>query len=145
MIQFKTKFKTDLKYDAKKLKALCGKFGVRLVILHGSWAAGRQGKESDVDIGVLVSKGKGKDSRFKLSSALCDVFGEKCDLVILNGAESMIVFLTVINGVVLFEAKAGIFDAFKTTAISRYQDAAKFRQLEKRYLQLAIERNLRNG
>ena len=141
MIRIKQNVKNDLHYDQKKLKALCKKSALQLVILHGSYAAGHVHKESDVDIGILIWKSKTKKSRLNLVHDFCEIFGDKCDLVILNNVESMIAFQTAMKGIPLYEARKGIFSEFKTTAISRYQDAAKFRQVEKRYIQMATERN----
>ena len=140
MIRISENIKSHLNFDENKLKALCKRFALKLVILHGSYATGRVHKESDIDIGVLISKNKIKNARSGLVYEFCELFGEKCDLVILNNVESMIVFQTVMKGIPLYEVRKGTFAEFQTTAISRYQDAAKFRRLEKRYLQLAIER-----
>ena len=140
MIKINENIKSNLKYDHTKLRKLCEKFALKLVILHGSYATGHVHKESDIDIGILFSADKIKKFRSRLVHEFCELFTDKCDIVILNNVESMIVFQTVMKGIPLYEAKTGTFAEFQTTAISRYQDAAKFRRLEKRYLQLAIER-----
>ena len=131
--------KIKLNYDHEKLKKICVKNQIALLVVHGSQVAGQATAESDIDVGLLMKKSNQK-KYFKVIGELADVFGEKCDPVFLNEAESMIAYQVALNGVPLYEAKRGLFDAFMTTSISRYQDARKFRQLEKEYLQEKVKK-----
>ncbi len=133
-----------LNYDQSKLRKLCEKYSLDLVILHGSRATGKLHQESDIDIAVLVGrKNKIKNHRLDMVGNFSELFGDNCDLVVLNHTESMIAYQAATKGILLYEVKRGLFNAFKTVAITRYQDAAKFRRLEARYLQTAIERTPR--
>lgn len=126
---------TGLDYSQHKLRELCKKYGLDLVVLHGSSVSGKLHKESDIDIGILAESASLGRRIFDIQSDFTDLFGERCDLVVLNNTETMIVYQVAVKGVVLYESRKGLFAAFKTTAITRYQDAQKFRRLERRYLQ----------
>lgn len=137
---FYEKFKTAPKipYDQVKLNEVCSKYGISLVVLHGSQARGFSRNDSDVDIALLGEGRVFKKKYFEILRELSQVFGEQLDVVILNNAESMIVHQVALNGIVLYQKKEGFFSDFKTTAVSRYQDAFKFRQLEKYFLKQKI-------
>lgn len=62
---------------------------IRLAYLYGSYATGKSGRLSDVDIGVLLDESLGKMERFKLQLNLIGSVGELLgrdgiDLVIMN-------------------------------------------------------------
>ena len=126
-----------INYDQEKLKQVCETYGLVLVILHGSRVSGILHKESDVDIAILGNSKVILKSRLEVLSRLSDVFGDNVDVVFLNHAESMITYQVALKGVALYESSKGLFATFKTTAISRYQDANKFRSLERQYLDSA--------
>jgi len=121
-------------YNREKLESCCFSQNVSLVVLHGSYARGTATAASDVDIGFMSKSKGGRPDFFDTFSVLADIFGDKCDPVVLNGAESMIAYHVAVNGKPLYEAKPGTFAEFKVSAISRYQDTKKFRVLEKEYL-----------
>ncbi len=130
--------KLNIQINRLKLAKLCRKCGITLVVLHGSYTRGYFTKESDVDVGFLGNARKIKGRYFKVISKLGELFGDKFDPVFLNNAETMIVRQVALYGIPLYEKKKGLFNAFRTTAISRYQDAVKFRRLEELYLQRNI-------
>lgn len=131
MIKFSKKFL----FDQEKLKKFCQRQKINLLILHGSYATGNATKQSDIDIGILLHGHLSREKYWKILSELTEILGDKCDCVLLNEAESMISYQTALNGTPLYERQRGLFDEFAATAVSRYQDAAKFRNLEKEYLQ----------
>jgi len=139
------KLSDEFLFDRQKINEFCKRQSIDLLILHGSYATGNVRKESDIDIGVLVGGELSKNEYWDIISKLTDILGDKCDCVLLNGAESMISFQTATNGVPLYERKKGLFDDFFTTSISRYQDAVKFRNLEKEYLHTHIKEWSENG
>lgn len=117
--------------NQKEFKKLCEKCDLNLVILHGSYVSGNVNKESDIDVAFLVNKEKARNCYLELIAEFSSFFGDKFDPVLLNGAEAMISRQVVLNGVVLYERKESLFNEFKVSTISRYQDAVKFRLLEK--------------
>lgn len=126
--------KLNISFNQHRLRALCRKYGISLIILHGSYARGYFTKNSDVDVAFLANERKMSKKYFDFAAELTELLGDKVDPVHLNNAETMINKQVALNGIPLYESKKGLFNSFRTTAISRYQDAAKFRELEKLYL-----------
>lgn len=128
-----------LEYDKKKLKELCGKYGIDLVILHGSRAKGLATDKSDIDLAVVGDPLRIKSNYYDILSGFSDIFGDRSDVAFLNGAEPMICFQAAMAGVPLFERTEGLFAYYRMKAVNRYNDAKKFRELEKRYIKSAIK------
>ena len=129
-----------MKTQKKKVEALCRKHQIILLILHGSHAKGNPGKQSDLDVGILTKKKIDFEHTMRIFQDFSEVFGDKFDPVILNGAEPLISYQVAIHGKPLFEQKKGVFAAFRVQAVSRFFDSKKFRDLEKIYIKRAIAR-----
>jgi len=130
----------ELKYDQKSINALCKKHNFELLVLHGSYAKGTAGKNSDIDIGILEKNKFNFDNYRKILNDFEDVFGDKFDPVFLNGAEPLISYQVALKGKPLFEKTEGTFNNFRLQAIGRYMDTKKFRDLEKIYIKRAVGR-----
>jgi len=128
----------DLNIDKKRLKNLCQKYSIQLLILHGSYATGNAASESDIDIGILGGKKFDSGSKIDILEDFSEVFGDKFDPVFLNGAEPLISYQVAIHGKPLFEATDGVFQLFRIQAVAKYMDSKKFRDMEKLYLKRAI-------
>ena len=128
----------NLRIDEERLRKLCQKYGILLIILHGSYAKGNERGNSDIDIGILSRKKFDSSNQINILNDLSEVFGDKFDPVFLNGAEPVINYQVAIHGKSLFEEKEGIFQRFRIQAIARYMDSKKFRIMEKSYLKRAI-------
>lgn len=129
-----------LKIDREKIKKLCQKHGIILLILHGSHATGIATSQSDLDIGILSCEKVDSDKYLDILKDFGDIFGDKFDPVFLNGAESMISYRVALLGKPLYEKRKGLFANFRIQAIARYMDSKKFRTLEKLYIKQAIKR-----
>ena len=128
-----------LKIDKKKIEEFSRKYQLLLLILHGSHVKGTNNKQSDIDLGLLGSSTKIMRKKYlDIFSDLADIFGDKADPAILNNAEPLITYQTALNGQPLYEKRKGLFQEFKLQSISRYQDAKKFRELEKAYIKRAV-------
>ncbi len=130
----------SLNIDKRKLASLCPKYGILLVVLHGSYAAGRAGKKSDIDIGILAGQKYDAETRMNLLNDFSDLFGDKFDPVFLNGAEPLISYQVAIHGRPLYEERKGLFQQFQIQAAARYRDTKKFRQMEKMYIKKAADK-----
>ena len=128
----------NLKIDEERLKMLCQKNGILLIILHGSHAKGNVREKSDIDIGILSRKKFDSSMQLNILNELGEVFGDRFDPVFLNGAEPLISYRVAIHGKPLFEDEERIFQRFRIQAIARYMDSKKFRILEKSYLKRAV-------
>jgi len=130
----------DLNYNKENFKKICQKYGLSLVILHGSYAKGIATAKSDIDVGFLGEPKIIKEKYFDILRDFSDFFGDKFDPVFLNGAEAMITYHVARDGIPLYEAKKGLFNVFKVGALARYLDTQKFRLLEKYYIKSSIQR-----
>jgi predicted nucleotidyltransferase len=129
---------TKLKINRERLKKLCQKYHIQLIILHGSYALGRAEDKSDIDIGILSREKFDLNSKLNILNDFSEVFGDKFDPVFLNGAEPLISYQVAIHGKPLFEETEGTFQRFRLQAVARYMDSKKFRDMEKSYMKRAI-------
>jgi len=125
-------------YKSKKIKELCEKHNIKLLILHGSYAKNLTHKDSDIDVGILSNKKIDNKEYFSILRDFGELFGDKFDPAFLNTAEPMINFHVAINGKLLYEDQKGSFANFKIESIAKYNDTKKFRNLEKLYIKKAI-------
>jgi len=130
----------SLKINREKIKKLCEKHRINLLILHGSHATGTATSKSDIDIGILSSEKVDANRYFAIMKDFGSIFGDKFDLVFLNGAEPMISYRVALLGKPLYENKKGLFASFRIQAIARYMDSKKFRAMERLYIKHAIEK-----
>lgn len=130
----------SLSIKREKIKKLCEKHRINLLILHGSHAKGTATAQSDIDIGILSSKKVDADRYFDILKDLGSIFGDKFDPVFLNGAEPMIIYRIALLGTPLYEKKKGLFASFRVKAMAMYMDSKKFRALEKLYIKHAIKK-----
>ncbi len=130
---------TPLNYNKESLKEICEKYGLSLLILHGSYVKGTAIFTSDIDIALLGEPQLIKEKYFDILGDFSSLFGDKFDPVFLNGAEAMITYQVAKCGVPLYEKTKGLFNSFKVAALARYQDSRKFRVLEERYIKMAIK------
>ncbi|MFQ6082335.1 MAG: nucleotidyltransferase domain-containing protein [Candidatus Aminicenantia bacterium] len=129
--------------DKERLRKICKKSNLNLVILFGSHAT-KKGikKESDIDIGILYKKVENiVKNDLRLTQAFIKVLGnDRVDLIYLNYADPLLLFEMAKNGILLYQDKEDRFAEFKIKAIKRHLDAEKFYKLE----DLCLERFLQN-
>ena len=128
----------DLNIDKERLKKLCQKYGIQLLILHASYATGNAVSKSDIDIGILGRERFDSNNRLGILNDFSEVFGDKFDPVFLNGAEPLISYQVAIHGKLLYEETRGLFQRFRIQTVAKYMDSKKFRDMEKLYLKRAI-------
>lgn len=125
--------------------AACCKAGAELVYLFGSQARERVGRQSDVDLAVLLGSGVAKEQhgevRIVLIGELMSIFGSnKVDVVVLNGAPPLLTYEGVIRrGRLLFEKDRLARIRFEVRAFQEYVDTAPLREVQNRYLKEAIQ------
>ncbi len=112
--------------------------GVRLLVVFGSAARGREHASSDVDVGVLFDGGEGEvQGRYaaRLEAVAPAVEADRpVDLVLLDEADPLLLREVALDGRPIFEAEPGTFEEFRIRAIKRYLDTAWLREIEARVL-----------
>lgn len=100
--------------------------GIQAAFLFGSQAKGRSRKDSDTDIAILLLKMPGPEERVDikvgLSEKLSKIFGSEVDVVIVNGAGSLLKYQITRDGKLLYERKEGVSKKFRLNAIKEYFD-----------------------
>ncbi len=131
-----------IEHDEEALARWCARHGVDLVILHGSRTAGRDRKNSDLDLAFLFAAGQMDARRFdQVAPELYDIFPScNLDLVCLNGAGSLLSLEVAHKGKVLWARDEDAWPAFVSLAIRRYADEGKLRRRRNRASRQILER-----
>lgn len=102
-----------------KLAKVAEKHGLKFIIVHGSYATGKEHKGSDLDIAVLGIKEIPFHEQLELHGALADIFGDnetrELDLKALNNTDALFRYLVVLGGVLLYGNNAD-YEEFKAYA-----------------------------
>jgi hypothetical protein len=114
---------------------------VEAAYLFGSQAGGRARPESDIDLAILVTPGAATDPRAELAR-LFDRLGrvvrsDRLDVVLLNGAPSLLRHRVVSRGRLLFAREARTRIRFVARTIQDYQDMEVRRE---RFYRKRVER-----
>lgn len=114
----------NLKKSPKEaFKKIARKNDLEFIILYGSYANGKNKKESDLDIAVLQSPNSKKKLEFlKIYNPLCDIFPRfEIDLSFLNKSDSLFLYEVTSNSLLLYGDKDD-YASFKSYAFRRYMD-----------------------
>lgn len=99
---------------------------ILLAFLFGSFAGGRPGKSSDVDIALVLNRLPAAKARLALrlglAGALSDIFGREVDIAFMNSAGSILKYQVARKGKLLFERRRGLAKQFKLNALKEYFD-----------------------
>ena len=123
-----------------------GVAGVVSAYLFGSQAAGRAHRESDVDVGVVLSfarhptAGARFEARLRLLADLGAALGREVDVVILNDAPPLFTRHIVLDGQRVFCADAEADHAFVRDAQLRAADVEPFVRRARRATLAALQR-----
>lgn len=121
-------------YDKTKLASVARKYGLRFVILHGSYATGRPHKGSDLDIALLGRQELGGRKYLNLYGEVADIFGDNprrdLDLKMLNRVDPFFRYQVVRDGVLLYGDQSK-YEEYKLFAYRAYEDARPLLELER--------------
>jgi predicted nucleotidyltransferase len=95
--------------------------GLTLLVLFGSRARGDAGANADWDFGFLADSSV---DPWVITAALAETVGsERLDLVNLERASGLLRYRAARDGVLVYEARPGIFDRFRFEAARFWYDA----------------------
>jgi predicted nucleotidyltransferase len=114
-----------------KIASIARKHQLKLVVIFGSFATGKNRKDSDLDIGVLGSKEISFSSQIKLINELSLVFNKDIDLSIINRANPLLLFQISKNAILLYGDRRD-FLKFKLYAFKLYHDYTPYFEIEKK-------------
>lgn len=119
-----------------RLAPLFRKPEMQLAVLFGSRRKGQARLDSDYDIAVQLD---GAADLITLTNGVVQLLGvTDVDLVDLRRASSLLLMQVATSGMVLYEREPGLFRRFQSLAYRRYWDTAKFREAQKRSLEVFL-------
>jgi predicted nucleotidyltransferase len=132
-----------MKADEQQIAAICRQRGIRLLVLFGSRASGRQRAGSDTDLAVLLDRSPSLAELASLQEAMEGAIGEKRDIqfVVLNDLQSTTLGREIVRGGrVLYDSDGEQWPAFACRAMKAYADFEPFRRLRSEVLQGRLPR-----
>lgn len=119
--------------STQKLKAVevAKKFKLKLIIIFGSFANGKNSIDSDLDIAVLGSKNVSFNNQIDLISELSRIFNNEVDLTVLNTANPLLLFQVSKNPILLYGNREELLK-FKLRAFKTYHDYAPYFAMERK-------------
>jgi len=113
-----------------KLAPLFNEEGLRLVLLFGSVASGREYQDSDIDLGFLFDK---PIDILGLTNRVIQLLRtDRVDVIDLSRASPLLKFSAIRQGKVLFEQAPGLFNTFQSLTFRIYVDTKKMRDAQEK-------------
>jgi predicted nucleotidyltransferase len=123
-----TKFNIEEIKD--KLAPLFNEEGLRLVLLFGSVASGKEYQESDIDLGFLFDKPI--DILVLINRVIQLLKTDRVDVIDLRRASPLLKYSAIRQGKVLFEQTPGLFNIFQSLTFRIYVDTKKLRDAQEK-------------
>lgn len=121
--------------DKRKIVEIAQKRGLALVVLFGSLATGETHTKSDVDIGFLSRRDIEYREAYAISLEFARIFrNPDVELVNLDNVSPELKREVAEHGIVLFEKRRSIFDAFSMYAHRLYMETKPLRVYREQYV-----------
>jgi uncharacterized protein len=119
------------KIQKTQIAKIAEKFQLKLVMIFGSFASGKNREDSDLDIAVLDLKNASLNEQISLTNELSLIFKKNVDLSVLDKANPLLLFQISKNSILLHGNKEEFFK-FKLYAFNVYNDYAPYFEMEKK-------------
>ena len=130
-----TKFNIEEIKDS--LTPLFNEESLRLVLLFGSVASGKECQESDIDLGFLFDK---PIDILGLNNRVIRLLRtDRVDVIDLSRASPLLKHSVIRTGKALFEKTPGLFNIFQSLAFRIYVDAKKLRDAQEKAIHNFLE------
>lgn len=114
-----------------KITKIAKKFQLKMIIIFGSFASGKNRKDSDLDIAVLGLKKVSFKNQINLSNEFSRIFNKNSDLSVLNKANPLLLFQVSKNSILLYGKQEDFFK-FKLYAFNTYNDYLPYFEMEQK-------------
>ncbi|MEI8343581.1 MAG: nucleotidyltransferase domain-containing protein [Candidatus Moraniibacteriota bacterium] len=114
-----------------KLNKVLKKYRLKLIILFGSFASGKNHKDSDIDLAVLGLEQVSFENQIALINEFAQIFSQEVDLTVLNNANPLLGFQISKNSLLLAGKQADFFN-FKLQAFHAFNDYAPYFEMERK-------------
>ena len=117
------------------LGTLIDSYGIKLIYIFGSYAKGTNGKDSDLDIAVLLEDNYNPLDKLALIGEYTDIFKRNdIDLAILNNANSVLKHQVIKYGKLAYMQDEDIKVNFEVRVLKEYMDMEPFRRTQMKYI-----------
>ncbi|MFW5999787.1 MAG: type VII toxin-antitoxin system MntA family adenylyltransferase antitoxin [Halanaerobiaceae bacterium] len=125
-----------MELPSKKLNNFCSKYNIKLMVVFGSYGTEMFNERSDIDLAVITEDVRALGiNREEILSEVSSFFANReIDLVILNHADALLKYNVAVEGKLIYEKEEGLFHEFMVRAMSEHNDARKFYELDKKYI-----------
>jgi predicted nucleotidyltransferase len=113
-----------------KIAKIAKKFQLKLILVFGSFASGKNREDSDLDVAVLGAREISFAEQINLINEFAGIFHKNIDLSVLNRANPLLIFQASQNSILLFGTREE-FLKFKLYAFKSYNDYAPYFEMEK--------------
>ncbi len=113
-----------------KIEKIAKKFKLKLIIVFGSFASGKNRTSSDLDVAVSGMIGVSFSEQINLINEFSRIFNKNIDLSVLNNANPLLLFEVSKNSILLYGNREE-FLKFKLYAFKSYGDYAPYFEMEK--------------
>ena len=113
-----------------KLIKIFKKYQLKLIVLFGSFASGKNHKDSDVDLAVLGFEKISFEKQLKLINEFSQIFEQEVDLTIINNVNPLLGFQISKNSLLLVGSQQD-FVKFKLRAFHAFIDYAPYFKIER--------------
>jgi predicted nucleotidyltransferase len=120
-----------------RLAPLFNEEGLRLILLFGSVASGREYRGSDVDLGFLFDRPF--DILVLTNRVIQLLRTDRVDVVDLSRASPLLKYSAIRQGRVVFEQTPGLFNIFQSLTFRIYVDTKKLRDAQEKAIHNFLE------
>mgnify|MGYP001617802707 CR=1 FL=1 len=128
------------KLQKRKIDEIGKNYRLRFIILHGSYAVGKQQEDSDIDIALAGERMIHPNAFFDIYAELADVFGDQkareLDVKALHRVDPFFRYLVTRDGILLY-GNTTEYEEFKAFTFRDFMDTADLRRLE---LQMTLQK-----
>ncbi|BDR66051.1 type VII toxin-antitoxin system MntA family adenylyltransferase antitoxin [Clostridium tetani] len=126
------------------IEKLVEDYGIKLLYIFGSYAKGKNNKNSDLDIAVLLDENYNPMDKLRLIGDLTLIFKrDDIDLVILNSASPVLRHQIIKYGKLVYMEREETKVFFEVKVLNVYMDMEPFRRTQMKYINEWIEKNSR--
>lgn len=123
------------------LNTLLEKYNINLIYIFGSYAKGKNDKNSDLDVAVLLEKGYSPLDKLSLIGDLIDIFKrDDIDLVILNDGNPVLEHQVIKHGKLVYMKDEDIKVNYEVRVLKVYMDMEPFRKTQMEYIKQWAEK-----
>lgn len=126
----------------QQLDTVAHRHQLKFVVLHGSYATGKEHVGSDIDIAVLGKNTIDYKQQLELYGDFANIFGDsserELDFKTLQQVDSLFRYLVIRDGVLLYGNQTA-YDEFRAYAYRDYVDSQDLRDIEKHLVKKNIQ------